>query len=97
MEKYVHLLSYARTRIGDTFLCERVGRGTVPQPQYPFDPAIAMTDAKRSTLLKGYIASVALSLFYLIFFGRTEALAALIGGAVFTECFAAFMDKSKGD
>jgi hypothetical protein len=56
-----------------------------------------MTDAKRSTLLKGYIASVALSLFYLIFFGRTVALAALIVGAVFAECFAAFMDKSKGD
>jgi hypothetical protein len=45
-----------------------------------------MAVRKRSNLLKGYIASMALSLFYLLIYGRTLALAALVVGAVFTEC-----------
>jgi hypothetical protein len=56
-----------------------------------------MTDRKSTALLRGYIAAVALCLFYLAFYGRTLALAALMVGAVFTECLAAFIDKSKGD
>jgi hypothetical protein len=56
-----------------------------------------MTDRKRTALLRGYTAAMALSLFYLVVSGRTLALAALMVGAVFTECLAAFIDKSKGD
>jgi hypothetical protein len=56
-----------------------------------------MKDTKRTALLRGYSVAVALSLFYLVVFGNAIALVSLIVGAVFTECLAAFIDKSKGD
>jgi hypothetical protein len=59
--------------------------------------SVSMMDMKRIILLRGYSFSLALSLFYLVVFGRAVALASLIVGAVFTECLAALLDRPKGD
>ena len=53
-------------------------------------------DMKRIILLRGYSFSLALSLFYLVVFGREVALASLIVGAVCTE-LVALSDRPKGD
>jgi hypothetical protein len=58
--------------------------------------SVSMMDMKRITLLRGYSFSLALSLFYLLVFGREVALASLVVGAVCTE-LVALSDRPKGD